>query len=94
MVQMMSDAIADLRDPQVQHMEADLLDLVSGLWQPTASEVECLIDHLAGCPYCQILLATFVVQIAADTQDAASSEQLDHILSQLAATVHETLGKS
>ncbi len=92
MVPVMFNASASLRDPQVQHIETDLLNLVSGLWQPTASEVECLIDHLAGCAYCQILLATFVVQIDADTQDAASSEQLDRILSLLAATVHETLG--
>jgi hypothetical protein len=67
------------------HIESQLLDLVTGMWQPTLLEQEALIDHLAACTYCKIVLAAFVVNMADDAE-----EDTNEILRLLAETIDET----
>lgn len=74
------------------HIEALLLDLVVGIWQPTPLEETYLIDHLMECGYCKIVLAAFVIHMEDDNGDEQRGcmDCMHTILALLAKTIHAT----
>jgi len=74
-----------------EYIESKLANLVTGIWKPTSSELEDLLDHLTECAPCQIVLGVYVAA-QRDGEEAEKSPQnvIDAVLSLLVTTIHET----
>jgi hypothetical protein len=72
------------------HVLPQLIDMMTGDWQPGPPDLELLLTHLVACLHCQIALATLIALELESNLSSEAAEALRKLLTRLTTIIHET----
>ena len=72
------------------HVDMKLIELARGIWKPSQSELDTLVDHFSRCAHCDFVLQQLIV-VQKESQEAEGypGKQYQQTLSQLEKAIHQ-----